>query len=139
MPAATATALRVPLLRATTVAIASAMLLTVVGAVLASTAGLLFVAGGAGAGIGLVLARAAVPFGDATPVGRGQVARIAVGLSLAAVALAAVATWIIARGEGGVLGPIEYLLTTFGPFVPAEAVIASLTAWWGASIGPVQS
>jgi len=137
--AGTSSALRGPLLRATIVAVAGAVLLTLVGAVLASTAGLLFAAGVAGAGIGLVLSRAAVPSGDAAPIPRGRVARIAVGLSLAAVVAAALATWVIARGEGGVLGPIDYLLETFGPFVPAEALIAAVTAWWGASVGPVQS
>jgi hypothetical protein len=135
----TTPALREPLLRATTVAGGGAALLTLVGAVLASTAGLLFVAGVAGAAIGLILAGAAAPAGDAVPVPRRRIGTIAVGLALAAVVVAAAATWVIARGEGGVLGPIEYLLTTFGPFVPAEAVIASLAAWWGASVGPVRS
>lgn len=116
-----------------------AALLTLVGAVLASTAGLLAVAGVAGAAIGLILAGAAAPSGDAVPVARGRIAQLAVGLALAAVFVAAAATWVIARGEGGVLGPIDYLLTTFGPFVPGEAVIASLAAWWGASVGPVRS
>jgi len=131
--------LRGPLLRASAVAIGGAALLTLVGAVLASTAGLLFAAGITGAAIGLVLARAAVPLGEASPVPRGRVARIAVGLSLAAVLIASLAAWVIARGEGGVLGPIDYLLTTFGPFIPAEAAIAAVAAWWGASVGPVQS
>jgi hypothetical protein len=132
-------ALRGPLTRSAVVALGGALLLTVVGAILASTEGLLFVAGVTGAAVGLVLSRAAAPGPDADPIPRGRIARLAVGLSLAAVALAAVATWIYARGEGGTLGPIDYLLTTFGPFVPAEAVIAAVTAWWGASIGPVQS
>jgi hypothetical protein len=135
----TTSALRGPLLRATTFAAGGAALLTLVGAVLASTAGLLFVAGVAGAAIGLILAGAAAPAGDAVPVPRRRIGTIAVGLAFAAVVVAAAATWVIARGEGGVLGPIEYLLTTFGPFVPAEAVIASLAAWWGASVGPVRS
>lgn len=136
---ARSSALRGPLLRATTVAAGGAALLTLVGAVLASTAGLLFVAGVAGAAVGLILAGAAAPSGDAVPVARRRIAQLAVGLALAAVVVAAAATWLIARNEGGVLGPIDYLLTTFGPFVPGEAVIASLAAWWGASVGPVRS
>ncbi|HET9851429.1 MAG TPA: hypothetical protein VFP56_02860 [Candidatus Limnocylindrales bacterium] len=131
-------ALRGPLLRATAVAAAGGALLTIVGAVLASTGGLLFAAGVAGAAIGLVLAGAAAPAGDAVPVPRARIRWVAAGLALTAVAAAAAATWVIARGEGGVLGPIDYLLTTFGPFVPAEAVIASLAAWWGASVGPIR-
>jgi hypothetical protein len=131
-------ALRGPLARATLVAVAGALLLTVVGAILASTFGLLFAAGVTGAAVGLVLARAAVPADDAAPVARGTVAWLALGLSIGAVAIAALATWAYARSEGGTLGLLDYLLETFGPFVPAEAVIAAVTSWWGATTGPVQ-
>jgi hypothetical protein len=131
-------ALAGPLVRAILAAVAGAILLTFVGAILASTAGLLFVAGAVGATVGLVLARAALPAANAMPVPRSRVAWLSVGLSVLAVALAAVATWAYARSEGGTLGLIDYLFETFGPFVPAEAVIASVTAWWGASVGPVQ-
>lgn len=127
-----------PLARAALVAVGGAVLLTLVGAILASTFGLLFVAGATGAAVGLVLARAAVPTGDGPPVTRRTVAWIAVGLSVAAVAVAALATWAYARGEGGTLGLLDYLLETFGPFVPAEAFLAAVAAWWGASTGPVQ-
>ena len=134
------TALAGPLARAGVVALAGAVALVFVGSVLASTAGLLFVSGLAGGGIGLVLARAAAPREDtrvATP--RRTVSLLAVALALGAVSLAATATWLIAGLEGGTLGLVEYLLATFGPFVPAEAVIASLAAWWGATSGPVQA
>ena len=137
--AGTGSALAGPLVRSVVVAVVGALLLTIVGAVLASTGGLLFVAGVMGAAVGLMLSRAAVPAGLATPVARSTVARIAVGLSIAAVVISAVLTWIYARSEGGTLGLVDYLLTTFGPFVPGEAVLAAVTAWWGASIGPVQS
>ncbi len=124
-------------------AVAGAIAMTVVGAILTSTAGLLFVAGATGAAVGLVLARAAAPAGDAsradaTPVRRRRVAWLSVALSLGAVALAGLATWLIGRAEGGVLGPIDYLVETFGPFVPGEAILAAVGAWWGASTGPVQ-
>ncbi len=132
-------ALRGPLVRAAIVAAVGGMLLAVVGAILASTAGLLFVAGLTGAIVGLVLARAAVPRAEVPAVSRRRVAWLAVGLSLAAVLSAALATWAYARAEGGTLELVDYLLTTFGPFVPAEAVIAAVTAWWGATTGPVQS
>ena len=127
-----------PLVRAAVVAIGGAVLLTLVGAIFASTAGLLFVAGIAGAATGLVLSRAAAPGEGGGAVPRRRVAWIAIGLSIGAVAVAALATWIYARSEGGTLGLLDYLLTTFGPFVPAEALIAAVTAWWGASTGPVQ-
>lgn len=113
--------------------------LFVVGALLASTAGLLFTAGATGGGIGLVLARAAAPRGEGRPVARRNVAWIAVGLAIGAVAVASVATWVVARGEGGTLGLVDYLLETFGAFVPGEAIVAGLAAVWGANTGPVQA
>jgi hypothetical protein len=128
-----------PLTRAILIAVAGAIALVLVGAVLASTFGLLFVAGITGALVGLVLSRAAAPLDEARrPVPRRTLAWLAVALSLGAVVVASVATWVIARAEGGTLELVDYLLTTFGPFVPAEAVIAAVAAWWGAITGPVQ-
>ena len=128
-----------PLARASLVAIVGAVLLFVVGAILASTAGLLFVAGLTGAGIGLVLARARVP-GDGGPGALSQraVTWLAIGLAVGSVVVAAGATWLYALREGGVLGPIDYLLTVFGPFVPGELLLAALTAAWGAGAGPIE-
>lgn len=131
--------LNAPLARAVLVALASAAVLVLVGAVLASTFGLLFVAGLGGAAVGLVLSRAATPPDGAriaTP--RRTVVRLAIVVALGMVALGAVATWAVARWEGGTLGLFDYLLTAFGPFVPAEAVVAALAAAWGAATGPVQ-
>jgi hypothetical protein len=121
------------------VTVLGAAALLVVGAILTSTAGLLFIAGITGGAIGLVLARAAAPRSEARPVPRRTVAWLAVALSIGAVAIAAVATWVVALGEGGTLGLLDYLLDTFGPFVPGEALIAALAAAWGANAGPVQS
>ena len=135
-----ASALPRPLVRATLAALLGAAALVVVGAVLASTFGLLFVGGAMGATIGLVLARAAVPRegGAGRPVARGTVIRLAVALALGAVIAADVGTWLVAVREGGTLGVLDYLWTTFGPFVPGVALIAVVTAGWGASAGPVQ-
>ena len=138
-PAVGRSALMGPLVRALAVALAGAVALLLVGAILASTFGLLFVAAGLGAAVGLVLARAAAPLDESqAAVPRRRVAWLAVGLSLGAVAIGALATWLYALGEGGTLGLLDYLLTTFGPFVPAEAVLAATAAWWGATTGPVQ-
>lgn len=128
-----------PLIRAAVVASLGAGALYVVGALLASTAGLLFTAGVTGAGVGIVLARAAAPRGDLRPVARRNVAWLAVGLAIAAVVVASIATWVTARGEGGTLGIVDYLLETFGPFIPGEAIVAALAAAWGANAGPVQA
>lgn len=128
-----------PLVRASTVALVGAAVLVAVGTVLASTVGLLFVSGITGAGIGLVLARARLPGADGpAPLSPRAVTSLAIGLAVAAVVGAAIATWLNALREGGVLGPIDYLLTTFGPFVPGELLIAGLTAAWGAGAGPIE-
>lgn len=91
-----------------------------------------------GAAVGLVIARAAVPGDAARPTSRRTVVWIAIALAIGAVALGDVGLWLFARQEGGSLGPLDYLWTTFGPFVPGDAVAAGLTAWWGAGAGPVQ-
>lgn len=127
-----------PLVLAIVVAAAGAALLVLVGAILASTVGLLFISGAIGATVGLVLARAAVPAGEAAPVPRRTVTVLALVLTLAAIIGAGVATWLYARSEGGTLGLLDYLLTTFGPFIPGELVIGSVAAAWGANAGPVQ-
>jgi hypothetical protein len=120
------------------VAAVGALALVIVGALLASTTGLLFAAGATGGATGLVLARAAVPAGGEAPLTRRSVAWIAIALVVAAVVVADVATWLVARGEGGMLDPLDYLLTTFGLFVPGELLLGVLGAAWGARSGPVQ-
>ncbi len=128
-----------PLAKASIAAIVGAVLLFLVGAILASTAGLLFVSGLTGAVIGLLLARARVLGDDGmAPLSRRRVTWLAIGIAIAAVVAAAIGTWLYALREGGVLGPIDYLLTTFGPFVPAELLLAGFTAAWGAGAGPIE-
>lgn len=137
--AAAPSALPGPLARALVVGVAGAIVLVALGAVLASTAGLLFAAGATGGAIGLVLARAAVPRDGGRPVARRTVGWLAVGIAIGAVAVAAFATWLIAQREGGTLGLLDYLVETFGLFIPGEAVLAAGAAAWGASSGPIQS
>jgi hypothetical protein len=132
-------ALAGPLAKAAVVSLAGALALVVVGAILTLTAGLLIAAGATGAAAGLVLARAAVPGDGARPVPRRTLAWLAVAMSVAAIAVAALATWLIAQREGGTLGLLDYLSETFGLFIPAEAAIAAVAAAWGASAGPIQS
>jgi len=138
-PNAGRSSLRGPLLRSATVAVVGAVLLILIGGVFASEAGLLFVAGGMGAAVGLVLARAAVPGPDGGPaLTRRATTWLAVSLAIGSIAVGAVGTWLFGRTEGGTLGVIDYLWTTFGLLVPAEAAVAALAAWWGAGAGPVQ-
>lgn len=128
-----------PVAQAGIAAAVGATLLFLVGAVVASTAGLVFVSGVMGAAIGLLLARATVPTDDRAPaLTRGAVTWLAIGTAVGAVVVADLATWLNARGEGGSLGLLDYLWETFGLFVPGELLIATIGAAWGASAGPVQ-
>lgn len=128
-----------PVVKAVVAAVLGAIGLYAVGGLLASTGGLLFVAGLTGAAVGLILARAAVPVGAAAPaLTRRQVSWLALTLSIGAIVVGAVATWLHALGEGGTLGFVDYQLETFGPFIFGEIVIAVVAAAWGASAGPVE-
>jgi hypothetical protein len=124
--------------RAGLVALLGAVALVGVGGVFSSTFGLLFAGGAMGAIIGLVAARAAVPDDSSTPASRRTVIRLAVALALCGVVAGDIGLWLFALSEGGVLGPLDYLWSTFGLFVPGVALVAAVTAWWGAGAGPVQ-
>lgn len=124
------------------IAAVGAGLLFLLGGLLSTTVGFLFIAAAMGAGVGLTLAGLAVgaPSGDGAgpaPMPRAAVRRTALLLAVGAVVLAALATWLFARSEGGVLGIVDYLWSTFGLLVPAEVVLAALGAAWGAGAGPV--
>jgi hypothetical protein len=134
-----------PLARAVAIAVVGGAILFLVGGPLSSTAGLIAVSALMGAGIGLTLAAATVSpraGADAAPGAtrerRAQVSRWSIGLAVGAVLVAAVATWLFARSEGGALDPLTYLWETFGLLVPVELVVAGLAAAWGASAGPVR-
>jgi len=127
-----------PLARAALAAAIGTLVLYALGALLSSSAGLVFVAGLTGAAVGLLLARAATRGGGERPaLTRRQATWVAVGLTLLGVAVAAVATWLHALGEGGALGLVDYLLETFGVVVPAELVVGAIGAVWGVGAGPV--
>ena len=133
-----------PILRAIAIAVGGAALLFVVSGLLSTTVGVLFIAAVMGAGAGLTLAGLAVPAlsgpaAQEAAVARSTVLRAAVALTVSAVVVAAIATWLFARSEGGVLGIVDYLWSTFGLLVPGEIAVAALGAAWGASAGPVSS
>lgn len=131
--------LLLPTAKAIGAAVLGAIGVYALGGLFASTAGLLFVAGLTGAAVGLLLARAAVLGDAAAPaMTRRQVTWLAVALSIGAMAIGAIATWLHALGEGGTLGFIDYQLETFGPFIVGEAIIAAIGAAWGANAGPVE-
>jgi hypothetical protein len=131
-----------PILQAVVIAAVGAALLFLLSGLLSTTVGLLFIAAAMGAGVGLTLAGLAVdaPSGDGAgpaPLSRARVRRAALLLAVGSVLLAAIATWLFALSEGGVLGIFDYLWSTFGLLVPAEVVLAAVGATWGAGAGPV--
>ena len=137
-----------PIAAAVVVAILGAAALTVILGVLLATTGTFVVSLLAGAGIGLLVsgatvARVGTGSGSAArstgaPLSRGAGSRVAIGLALGMVILAGLATWVLARAEGGVMDPVSYLWTTFGLGIPAQAVVAVLAAAWGAASGPIR-
>ncbi len=94
---------------------------------LAFSAGLLVVAAVIGRAIGLALQLGGR---DAVPP-RTRLA-LAVGLSIVAVVLGQLGLWWYAGTEGGVLGPVDYLVETFGVLVPLQFALALGFAWWAA-------
>lgn len=141
-PSVTGRASSRPILQAVVIAAVGAGLLFLLGGLLSTTVGLLFIAAAMGAGVGLTLAGLALaaPSNDGAgqaPLRRATVRQAALLLAVGAVALAAIATWLFARSEGGALGILDYLWSTFGLLVPAEVVLAAIGASWGAGAGPV--
>ncbi len=109
---------------ATVVAIVGAAGITVLGGVLAVSAGLIVAA----AAIGWTAA-VALRVGAREWLGRSARVRLAVGLAVAAIALGQLGLWLYAGTEGGVLPPLDYLGQVFGPLVPAEFTAAAIFAW----------
>jgi len=115
--------------KAAVVGVVGAAVLVLVGGVLASNSGLLFVAGMTAAGIGLVAAGSSRP--------KAWIRRFAIVVALAAVLVGALGTWVVALGQGGDLGLIDFLWATTGILVPLELLIAAVAAAWGAGAGPI--
>jgi hypothetical protein len=105
-------------------AAAGAVAITILGGVLAVSAGLIVVAGVTGWAVALGLR-----VGAGASLSAGGRVRLAIGLALVAVVVGQVGLWLYARTEGGVLGPLDYLGETFGLLVPLQAVAASIVAW----------
>lgn len=116
--------------RALVAAVAGAAVLVLVGGVLALTSGQLFVVGVTAAAIGLLAAGSERP--------KPWIRRFSIGLALGVVVVGALGSWLIAIGEGGSLGLVDFLWATTGLLVPAELVVAALAAAWGANAGPVR-
>ena len=116
--------------RALVVAALGSAVLVVVAGVLGLTTGQLFVAGVSGAAVGLIAAGSERP--------KPWVRRYSIVVALGVVAVGAIGSWLIAAGQGGSLGLLDFLWATSGLLVPAEALVAGLAAAWGAGAGPVR-
>lgn len=108
-------------------AVLGAVALALLGGALAVSAGLMVVAAVIGYVVGLVTV-----VGVADTVSRRTRPWIAATLAGLGTLLGQIGLWLIARAEGGVLAPIDYLGQTFGPLVPAELLLAVAVAWWRA-------
>lgn len=125
------------------VGIGGAAVLALILAIFTSTGGTFAISAACGISIGLLVSMNAVPktarsSGGVAPMSRDRAVRLAIGIAIGMVLLAASATWLIARLEGGVLDPFNYLWTTFGFGLPAQAIVAVLGAAWGSSAGPIR-
>jgi hypothetical protein len=108
-------------------AIVGAVAIVFLGGVMAISAGLVVVAGAMGWAVAAGLA-----YGAGGHLSSRRRVIAAVAASIAAVAVAQVGLWQYALTEGGVLGPIDYLLEVYGPLVPLEFGAAALFAWLAA-------
>ena len=106
------------------VAFLGALAIIVLGAVATITSGLIVVAGAIGFGVAVAL-----QVGAGSHLSRGRRVGLAVGLTVAAIALAQLGIWQYARAEGGVLPLVDYLGEVFGPLVIVEFVIGGVVAW----------
>ncbi len=115
------------LVAAVAAAAGGGLVIAVAGGLLTITAGLVVIAGVLGWVVG-----ALIGLGADTSRGRQQRRVLAAGLAIGGVALGQVGLWLIARQEGGTLGPVAYLAEVFGALVPLELALAAGFAWWRA-------
>jgi hypothetical protein len=97
------------------------------GGVLAVSLGLLVLAAAFGRLIAL-----AVAWGGGSGLERGRRLALVVGIAVAGFVLGQLGIWVYGRVEGGVMAPVDYLMTTFGPVVPLQLLVALGVAWWTA-------
>jgi hypothetical protein len=101
--------------------------LGLLGGPLSLTAGLLVVVFITGRLVGWL-----VRAGAAASLSSRARSSIAVALALGGTTLGLGGMWLWAMGEGGRLGFVEFLADVYGPLIPLEYLIVTLTAWWSA-------
>jgi hypothetical protein len=104
--------------------LSGAAAITVLGGILAVSAGLVVVAAATAWAVALGLR-----VGAGGRLTRGGRVRLALTQTLAAIALGQAGLWLYGRWEGGVLAPIDYLWEVFGLLVPLEFGAAAAVAW----------
>jgi hypothetical protein len=109
------------------VGVVGVVAIVVFGGVLAFSAGLLVVAAVLGRATALALR-----LGGGVSLRPPALTWLAVGLALGAVVVGQLGLWWYALTEGGVLGPLDYLVETYGVLVPLELLLAAAFAWWAA-------
>lgn len=128
---ATATATAGSTIRAVGAGVAAAaawaVLSVVLGGGLAISAGLLVLAAAGGRVIAV-----ATTWGGGGSLQAGTRIALVVGLVIAGFVLGQLGIWAYGRAEGGVMAPLDYLLTTFGVVVPLQLVVALAVGWWTA-------
>jgi hypothetical protein len=112
---------------AVALALLGAAAIVLLGGVATVTTGLIVVAGAIGFGVAVALQLGA---GSRLPPGRRI--GLAVGLTLASIALGQIGVWQYALTEGGVLPLADYLGEVFGPLVVVEFVVGAVVAWLAA-------
>ena len=97
------------------------------GGVLAVSLGLLVLAAAFGRLIAL-----AVAWGGGSGLAAGPRLAIALATVVDGFLVGQFGVWAYGRLEGGVLAPVEYVMTTFGIVVPLQLLVALGVAWWTA-------
>lgn len=111
-------------------AIVGGIAIAVAGGRLTMTAGLLVIAAVLGWVVAVVLT---IALGTNRSIGPNARRGMAAAIAVLGVALGQMGLWLIARDEGGVLAPIDYLADVFGLLVLAEFALAAAVAWWRAA------
>ena len=109
---------------ATSLAIAGAAVVVLLGGVLAISAGLIVVA----AATGWTVAQG-LRVGAREHLLAERRRSLALALALGSVVLGQAGLWLYARTEGGVLPPLEYLSEVYGVLVPVQFLFAAAVAW----------
>lgn len=106
------------------IAIAGAALIAVLNGLLAISPGLVVVTF-------LATYYAAHALAATAPGARGSRLGVSLALGLAMILAGALGSWALSLPQGGVLGPVDYILQTMGPLVAVLVGASAAGAWLG--------